>query len=174
MRWRRPGYWAGVPLQEIGSARNSPSSRPPSNHSPRKRLVSPLALNRDSPQLAARQAAAVPAQPNRLLCGTTNNAVRDFPSLGRLFAAPTRSQATTASRTNGLSPGIESRISTFPVDKKSLYINVLSAGGEGGIRTLGTLAGTTVFETAPIDHSGTSPARWPNLAVRPGHGRPGP
>ena len=30
-------------------------------------------------------------------------------------------------------------------------------GGEGGIRTLGTLAGSTVFETAPIDHSGTSP-----------------
>jgi hypothetical protein len=30
-------------------------------------------------------------------------------------------------------------------------------GGEGGIRTHGTLARTTVFETAPIDHSGTSP-----------------
>ncbi len=30
-------------------------------------------------------------------------------------------------------------------------------GGETGIRTLGTLAGTTVFETAPIDHSGISP-----------------
>lgn len=31
-------------------------------------------------------------------------------------------------------------------------------GGEGGIRTLGTLARSTVFETAPIDHSGTSPS----------------
>ena len=30
-------------------------------------------------------------------------------------------------------------------------------GGEGGIRTHGDLAATTVFETAPIDHSGTSP-----------------
>ena len=30
-------------------------------------------------------------------------------------------------------------------------------GGEGGIRTHGTIAGTTVFETAPIGHSGTSP-----------------
>ena len=30
-------------------------------------------------------------------------------------------------------------------------------GGEGGIRTHGTREGTTVFETAPIDHSGTSP-----------------
>ena len=32
-------------------------------------------------------------------------------------------------------------------------------GGEGGIRTHGTLARTTVFETVPIDHSGTSPRR---------------
>ncbi len=32
-------------------------------------------------------------------------------------------------------------------------------GGETGIRTLGGLAPTTVFETAPFDHSGTSP-RW--------------
>ena len=31
------------------------------------------------------------------------------------------------------------------------------AGGEGGIRTHGTLARTTVFETVPFDHSGTSP-----------------
>ena len=30
-------------------------------------------------------------------------------------------------------------------------------GGEGGIRTLGTRKRTTVFETAPFDHSGTSP-----------------
>jgi len=30
-------------------------------------------------------------------------------------------------------------------------------GGEIGIRTLGTLARTTVFETAPFDHSGISP-----------------
>ena len=32
-----------------------------------------------------------------------------------------------------------------------------ASGGEGGIRTHGTLAGSTVFETAPFDHSGTSP-----------------
>jgi hypothetical protein len=32
-------------------------------------------------------------------------------------------------------------------------------GGEGGIRTLGPLARSTVFETAPFDHSGTSPQR---------------
>ena len=30
-------------------------------------------------------------------------------------------------------------------------------GGGGGIRTHGTIAGTTVFETAPIGRSGTPP-----------------
>ena len=46
-------------------------------------------------------------------------------------------------------------------------------GGEGGIRTHGTLARTTVFETVPFDHSGTSPkvvfgAGWcfPSIALR--------
>lgn len=33
----------------------------------------------------------------------------------------------------------------------------LEFSGERGIRTLGTVARTTVFETVPIDHSGTSP-----------------
>jgi hypothetical protein len=32
-----------------------------------------------------------------------------------------------------------------------------SFGGEGGIRTHGTIAGTTVFKTVPFDRSGTSP-----------------
>jgi hypothetical protein len=34
---------------------------------------------------------------------------------------------------------------------------VLVFGGEGGIRTHGTLAGPTVFKTAAFDHSATSP-----------------
>jgi hypothetical protein len=38
----------------------------------------------------------------------------------------------------------------------SFYFKKIN-GGERGIRTLGTLARSTVFETAPIDHSGTSP-----------------
>ena len=36
-------------------------------------------------------------------------------------------------------------------------INILIGGGEGGIRTHGTVTRTTVFETVPFDHSGTSP-----------------
>lgn len=35
---------------------------------------------------------------------------------------------------------------------------IFKAGGETGIRTLGTIAGTTVFETVPFNHSGISPA----------------
>ena len=37
----------------------------------------------------------------------------------------------------------------------SFYLNILS--GERGIRTLGTVARTTVFETVPFNHSGISP-----------------
>jgi site-specific DNA recombinase len=40
---------------------------------------------------------------------------------------------------------------------KSRLLQTLGSGGEGGIRTHGTLTRTTVFETVPIDHSGTSP-----------------
>ena len=32
-----------------------------------------------------------------------------------------------------------------------------NVNGEGGIRTHGTVTRTTVFETVPFDHSGTSP-----------------
>ena len=38
---------------------------------------------------------------------------------------------------------------------EGLYI--LLNGGEGGIRTHGDASATTVFETAAIDHSATSP-----------------
>ena len=40
-------------------------------------------------------------------------------------------------------------------------------GGEGGIRTHGTREGTTVFETAPFDHSGTSPRMGRVAVARP-------
>ena len=40
-------------------------------------------------------------------------------------------------------------------------------GGEGGIRTHGPLARSTVFETAPFDHSGTSPRSSPLRRVPP-------
>lgn len=38
-----------------------------------------------------------------------------------------------------------------------MKVSQKKAGGGGGIRTHGTVARTTVFETAPIDHSGTPP-----------------
>ena len=50
--------------------------------------------------------------------------------------------------------------SRAPPGKFFRYFQWLSriTGGETGIRTLGTLARTTVFETAPFDRSGTSPS----------------
>ena len=39
-------------------------------------------------------------------------------------------------------------------------------GGERGIRTLGAREGTTVFETAPFNHSGTSPSPFYYLVSR--------
>ncbi len=39
----------------------------------------------------------------------------------------------------------------------SSELSPLFSGGEGEIRTHGTLAGSTVFETAAFDHSATSP-----------------
>ena len=53
-----------------------------------------------------------------------------------------------------------------------------ATGGEGGIRTHGPRKGSTVFETVPIDHSGTSPHRAAKftlareLAQRPRRARP--
>jgi hypothetical protein len=124
-----------VPRQEIGSSRKAfadkaarPASLPALNRLP----VTTPATRREASSLSSWSA-------NRLLCGTTNNAVGDFPSLGRLLAAPTRSQTTTANRTNGLSPGIEPRISAFQTEKKSLYITMLSVGRGRRIRTLSIL-----------------------------------
>ena len=46
------------------------------------------------------------------------------------------------------------------------------SSGEGGIRTLGRVAPTPVFETGPIGHSGTSPDR-PILADTNGFAKHG-
>ena len=41
--------------------------------------------------------------------------------------------------------------------KPNRMAGLFNIGGEGGIRTLGGIAPTTVFETVPFNHSGTSP-----------------
>ena len=43
-----------------------------------------------------------------------------------------------------------------------LVTSVSQTSGEGGIRTPDTLAGIPVFETGPINHSGTSPNTIPS------------
>jgi hypothetical protein len=49
--------------------------------------------------------------------------------------------------------------SKVPIKNYLFIINILYMmyGRETGIRTLGTFAGTTDFESVPFDHSGTSP-----------------
>jgi hypothetical protein len=44
-----------------------------------------------------------------------------------------------------------------PLSIRGWRLGSKEIGGETGIRTLGTVASTTVFETAPFNHSGTSP-----------------
>ena len=46
-------------------------------------------------------------------------------------------------------------------------------GGEGGIRTPGTLAGTAVFKTARFNRSRTSPLGQPTVYSGGGSSRPG-
>lgn len=48
-------------------------------------------------------------------------------------------------------------LSPFSEHTKKEPLRTLLNGGEGGIRTHGTLARSTVFKTAPINRSGTSP-----------------
>jgi hypothetical protein len=49
--------------------------------------------------------------------------------------------------------------SALPVDSKGVSGRAPKHGGEGGIRTHGTLAGTPVFKTGAINRSTTSPWR---------------
>ena len=46
---------------------------------------------------------------------------------------------------------------TKTLETQALQGTTFKHNGEGGIRTLGTIAGTLVFETNAFDHSATSP-----------------
>src|SRR5271156_654256 len=54
--------------------------------------------------------------------------------------------------------------------KYIIYIRCLDRGGEGGIRTPGTLARTPHFECGAIDHSATSPRGRASEALSLGAG----
>ena len=49
--------------------------------------------------------------------------------------------------------------------KKKQPLKVAFLGGETGIRTLGPASWSTVFETAPIDHSGISPCKTASCSI---------
>ena len=70
--------------------------------------------------------------------GTTNNALRDFRSRSGPFVARVRSHADATAKAIRPRHGKEAAIPPLRWEQKSLYINMLSAGGEGGIRTLGS------------------------------------
>ncbi len=87
------------------------------------------------------------------------------------------SGATHISRKTRISAAL---LSALEIREPEGLTNVMKGnGGERGIRTLGTLARSTVFETAPFDHSGTSPQGPPCLLAarnihRGAHGRKAP
>ena len=55
----------------------------------------------------------------------------------------------------------------YPTPSSRMLIGTIKDyGGEGGIRTHGTLSGTAVFETARFNHSRTSPCLRKNLILR--------
>lgn len=56
----------------------------------------------------------------------------------------------------------------FDLQRFVFFSKIIS--GETGIRTLGTLASTMVFETTPIDHSGISPRGSTPRPSRPQNG----
>ena len=54
----------------------------------------------------------------------------------------------------------EERTDFLPFFLAKIREHQFNCCGEGEIRTLGPASGTTVFETAPFNHSGTSPAQF--------------
>ncbi len=54
-------------------------------------------------------------------------------------------------------------------EKKEGFSDKTPSSGERGIRTLGTVTCSTVFETAPFDHSGTSPYCFTPACFSPHH-----
>ena len=83
-------------------------------------------------------------------------AAQDEPRASRSAAATPH----TTSRRAAITLENNRRIRTDGTKKNG---SEMSAGGGTGIRTLGRVAPTTVFETAPFDHSGTPPhlGAWP-------------
>jgi len=98
-------------------------------------------------------------------CRTTNNRLRDSCAIGRPFAAPSRSHLSMTKRAGSVTHG--NNAGNWAASKKEniIYYNGLGCGGGGGIRTLGTLTRTTVFETAPFDSSGGLHHRYERLAA---------
>ncbi len=90
---------------------------------------------------------------------TTRTAERDIQGIGGPHTGLGCLTGPRGRCTSALTPRKESSIPHYRKPEKHSNINYLSRGGGGGIRTHGTLASTTVFETVPFNHSGTPPLR---------------
>ena len=81
-----------------------------------------------------------------------------LPRISRGGATSPRTQPSRPPRSRQPSHGHKGRKKRIHIKKKEANLMFASFFcGKAGIRTLGTRKGTTVFETAPIDHSGTFP-----------------
>jgi hypothetical protein len=99
--------------------------------------------------------------------GTAKSAVRDAPAQRRPIGVRKRLQLPDATMHACKVPETPREL---PLAETVTIrnINYVIGGGEGGIRTHGTVTRTTVFETVPFDHSGTSPRA--HVACRPAYG----
>lgn len=87
---------------------------------------------------------------------------RRSPQLGRDAAeAETNAPVTGATRSTAHRDNALAFFDTLAAREAPGDTSEYRNGGEAGIRTLGTLARPTVFETAPFDRSGTSPRTCP-------------
>ena len=89
------------------------------------------------------------------LCGTSLCRTPSAGSAGLRGRAPTRASKFAPGKF--VEPVASNLPSAQPAIKKAPFGAFFMAGGEGGIRTHGTPKRTTDFESAPFDHSGTSP-----------------
>ena len=148
-RWRRQKwFWRGSPFSSsdhlvgIGVGQETSPSWSPGNL--RHSSCSPLVLLPSGSDTVRRTTMHRARAPCRARIGTQMAERAGFEPAVELPPHTLSKRAPSASRT--------------PLQKPD---PVKEDGGEEGIRTLGPRERSTVFETAPIDHSGTSPRSGP-------------
>ena len=123
-----------------------------------------LTMDRYTHTLVGEQSEALAVLPDltlparQALQATGTDDAQSDPARLALCLAPQGRPEGTSVGAGGLAAGTtaEARKSENPAEKQG---SAEKKSGEGGIRTLGSISATPVFETGPIGHSGTSPNR---------------